>query len=975
MPVNFNDIPYNELARTSDINDRMNALKSQTNTNETNITTNATNIATKANQADLDAEESSRISGDNTLNINKLDKTTYNSHVAGSSDRHFTSQVDDNSNYALSTLSAVLNLIKTTFEEHFSGTSDRHLTGQIDNNSTVGDGGTGVLNGVLENLQAQISALVLGGTETDPRLTQALIDFENTDWTSLGFKALQDFWQARIVELEKYYTDASVPPVAITNTSPTVTFDMNNGGVTPIISGPGSTVTNIFHRDSYNDISLDTTITYLNNGFTVTTTNSAGSRYAEFLPELIEGDTYNVSANSTITNSGGGIIILKVSDNSVITGSSSVLNPNYTFVVPVGGVKVRFYASSGTVSEATFTDVMIQEGSSKTDYIKGTQNLSDMLVDIRGENLFYIPDLKPRAASNKVIPIPNGVKLIGDYYAFLPFENIVSVGEVLNMSFNHDIVSGLEGRGQWRILYEDGTYSGHLNSGESLVVQKKIKSIFLYNSVSTISEVDFTEIMLNVGSLKPYVEAILIEVYAPVTLTSKDNYVVEGGKMVVDRNVRVVDPLDGVDYDWNYSESFSGYKRIKIQALSNALGFTEITAKMTKPNGKNIDVYIGLLAEQPVDSVRQLESDFELYLTVADVDSGWGSSHIPNDEQCNAFMNGWVTGDENGNLWTGTGTQTWWKRFQGIGTPLTLPTGTVVEDGTDITVVPKEKAYGDITETYKLQYDLATPVQENIDLIGDMTMPEGQAYVTVESGVRKEFVGDKWTFDASGNILINVEEGGYYNSCFDKKNSSIITAYANGRDYSNFIQSTTTGHGNQRIFVPSADVTDKIISDFNYLLVTYKTLSSENNTNVFDAQVTYKDDLINVIEVMGEKLAYQAEQLDIAEIRIDELTKTYFIEPTLLNGTTANSVTPKIRVVNGYVEGLGRVNIGTLVSGSTFIDTDNLTPVAFADFKVSSDDLSANLRVSISNDGQWKLFYNGSPTYFDLTQIRFKVGE
>lgn len=126
----------------------------------------------------------------------------YDNHKQGIADRHTGDQVDDSSNYDLTTVTAVLNLIKTTFEEHFTGTDNRHLSGQIDNDSTVGDGSTGLLNGVLQNLQSQITALVLGGTDTDPRLTQALLDFENTDWSSLGFKALQDFWQERIVELE-----------------------------------------------------------------------------------------------------------------------------------------------------------------------------------------------------------------------------------------------------------------------------------------------------------------------------------------------------------------------------------------------------------------------------------------------------------------------------------------------------------------------------------------------------------------------------------------------------------------------------------------------------------------------------------------------------------------------------------------------------------------------------------------------------
>lgn len=87
-------------------------------------------------------------------------------------------------------------------DDHIAGTDDRHDTDAIDNVSTVPDGTTGVLSGALDNLQSQVNAITVGGTEVDPRLSQALVDFEGTDWSGDTFKDLQDSWQERTTIVE-----------------------------------------------------------------------------------------------------------------------------------------------------------------------------------------------------------------------------------------------------------------------------------------------------------------------------------------------------------------------------------------------------------------------------------------------------------------------------------------------------------------------------------------------------------------------------------------------------------------------------------------------------------------------------------------------------------------------------------------------------------------------------------------------------
>ena len=72
-----------------------------------------------------------------------------------------------------------------------------HLDSSIVNTAPIP--GSKVRDAMI-NLKSQVDAIVVGGTEVDPRLSQALVDFESTTWTN--FKDLQDFWQERIVVLE-----------------------------------------------------------------------------------------------------------------------------------------------------------------------------------------------------------------------------------------------------------------------------------------------------------------------------------------------------------------------------------------------------------------------------------------------------------------------------------------------------------------------------------------------------------------------------------------------------------------------------------------------------------------------------------------------------------------------------------------------------------------------------------------------------
>lgn len=820
----------------------------------------------------------------------------YDNHKQGIADRHTGDQVDDSSNYALSTVTAVLNLIKTTFEEHFSGTADRHLSGQIDNDSTVGDGSTGLLNGVLENLQSQITALVLGGTDTDPRLTQALIDFENTDWSTLGFKALQDFWQERIVELEKYYADLPIPPETITNQSPTITLEVNNGGITPVISGSGSTETNYLYALEDGGI----------NASGVEFSDSNLKRTVGYIP-LEQGETLYFYSGGILTQ-----FAWRIFDTSEVFLATP--GDTLTSYTATQDCLVRGYGTNEIMNDNA---MLLKNGTYAGDYIKGTQNLTDLKFDIRGENLLvdsvYLGGYRNSDGS-----------LSGDVDVYKPTQinTFVEEGKTYTLSYPsyidcrriygdyHFVASGIVSGYQFTATENDVLSFSFRDSGGGDVD-------WTHGNVPSESEIMFVE---GTNSPSSYIEPFHNEAYVPVTLTSKDNYTIKGGKMVVDRNVRVIESLDGVDYDWSIYGSATGRKTLSSYLDKFSKNFNSLIC--TKFNRKNVT------AVSSIDSYDQcffLIAELNRFIiTINNNDSGWGESYTPTADEIKAYFNGWVMYDSvTFDKYAGVNAKRWAKRYQGIRTKTSL-THADVEDNTVMTVVPKEKAYGDITETYKLQYDLSEPVREEIDLIGDMTMPEGRAYMTMESGVRFEKANPAVKSDGTRyyyNVLNHPSTN--EDSPFSKKAEEILRVFTFSSDIKKDITSLclnepTYAYGD---IITSVSADDVSKDEANNVYIEYKTLSEEHNTNVFDAQVTYKDDLINVTEVTGQKLAYQAEQLDILQTQKASKNQEAFREPTLLNGWIGSNV-------YYYKDEMGRVHLTGSVTGGSGIAFSTISSYA-----------------------------------------------
>jgi len=93
--------------------------------------------------------------------------------------------------------------INQELEGHINGSSNRHSTKDINDNSNVSGANQEEVN---NQLKGQIDSIVVGGTEVDPRVSQAMVDTEGTVWNN--FKDEQDAWQNRTKTIENtFYTD------------------------------------------------------------------------------------------------------------------------------------------------------------------------------------------------------------------------------------------------------------------------------------------------------------------------------------------------------------------------------------------------------------------------------------------------------------------------------------------------------------------------------------------------------------------------------------------------------------------------------------------------------------------------------------------------------------------------------------------------------------------------------------------------
>jgi hypothetical protein len=186
--------------------------------------------------------------------------------------------------------------------------------------------------------------------------------------------------------------------------------------------------------------------------------------------------------------------------------------------------------------------------------------------------------------------------------------------------------------------------------------------------------------------------------------------------------------LDG-SYNWEYhSASISGAKGVRVSGFFNSV--VDASVEAVKYDGKFLNTITQGLST--ADQIIGRNSDSTLYLTIADADSGWGSSYTPTSEEIKAYFNGWKMCNGNWNTpYNGSGNKAWYP----IGdTDLSRSTVIVGAEETNYNPVPTEES-DSIKEQqinhYQVVFRLADPVQEVIPFDGVMTLVKGDNAINV----------------------------------------------------------------------------------------------------------------------------------------------------------------------------------------------------------------------------------------------------
>lgn len=228
--------------------------------------------------------------------------------------------------------------------------------------------------------------------------------------------------------------------------------------------------------------------------------------------------------------------------------------------------------------------------------------------------------------------------------------------------------------------------------------------------------------------------------------------------------------LDG-SLPWFYSSGIAGWRTIHWQH-----GFTtkHVVVGCVKFNGIPLHVNEGSFTG--ADNISAMWADGKMFISVADLDAGWGANFNPSDAEVKAYFYGWKmypsdTDSTGTALYPGTGTKAWIaRRADG-----SLDTGRVTN------VVPTTLVPG--FNPYRLQYQLATPITEAVQVEGALSLHEGNNLVEVGTGVivRERVVPFKNTSD--GNYYINHATAGYFdaNSQLKNKTNHVFAIYKNGQ--------------------------------------------------------------------------------------------------------------------------------------------------------------------------------------------------
>ncbi|GED16405.1 hypothetical protein [Aneurinibacillus migulanus] len=346
--------------------------------------------------------------------------------------------------------------------------------------------------------------------------------------------------------------------------------------------------------------------------------------------------------------------------------------------------------------------------------------------------------------------------------------------------------------------------------------------------------------------------------------------------------------------------------------------------------------------------------DGNIYITISDIDSGWGENYTPSEGEIKAYFNGWKMYDNvtHANPYLGTGTRAWVKlskmvngKFVGIG------------DGVDATnTLPTSLADGGYTP-YRLIYQLAQPVEVPVTSEGKITLHEGTNVLEVGTGVViRESIDNPNQAKYNGyENQINRISG---STKLANRADRIFSVYKNTMEDRVWILDSAQGlgYGHVRAFAIGDYTAGKSLVDPNATYsVTYLVLDRYAFTApLIDLQGEYQTKLAAVVAEMVEDATNLETRVSVVEMQYARKQPYPVIKANLVNGFTTfypdiNSVTYQktdnnlvlltgivIPVVNSPATTIYKLPVGfrpksrrVVLTSIQYIDANTARPVTF----------------------------------------------
>ncbi|MCP1307783.1 hypothetical protein [Paenibacillus tyrfis] len=320
------------------------------------------------------------------------------------------------------------------------------------------------------------------------------------------------------------------------------------------------------------------------------------------------------------------------------------------------------------------------------------------------------------------------------------------------------------------------------------------------------------------------------------------------------------------DLNWIRNGSWTGFKEAAILNFdTGAVGNSETVVKF---DGKIIHTSI-----DTNNDTSNLQTTGHLLIRIPNADSGWGDAftNLSNDE-IKAYFYGWVMYDASNypQPYNGSGTKAWGYRDPYGAGGLTGGTSTP----------PNFPAPG--FTPYKLQYQLAAPIVEEVASEGGITLREGLNQVEVGTGMIVREKANPQINTGLGYAAINVKGSPNYSDlgALNKRNSKILVIFKNSRIDGNWTQKAGGGNGNYYVDTPIANFDPAAAYTVTYLALDQYTLSC----NIPSLEATHPSNMKSAVDTLAAGQSDMAARVGALEITRAQRVQPQWIKPTLLNG-------------------------------------------------------------------------------------------